>query len=329
MRSLIVPLVAFAACSSGTNSDGGTPTADSACTALAAARCNKQQQCEPATVTFNFGDVATCTAREKIRCLNSLAANGTGNTAATVQGCADAYPAWTCPDYMNSIFPPACRTQVGTQANGSGCAFSSQCTSAFCAFPTGAACGACAPAQVVGSPCGGGIGCAGNGLYCDSASQTCQSLVTSPGYFCEAGSCGYLLGCVMPLDGGAGTCEPLVSTLDAGCDAQQHNAAACAAVMGFACVARHCVADIFVSVGQPCGTDRDAGIFHRCSAGGFCAGDAGATTCMAPAGEGFDCDTALGIDCVVPARCVSTNGLGTDGGPVLGKCALPSGTVCQ
>lgn len=329
MRPLLVSLAALAACSPGSGPDGGALTADTACAARAAARCNKNEQCEPATVTVQYGDVATCSAREKTRCLNALAAEGTGDTPATVQACADAYAAWTCPDYMNNLPPAACRVQAGTKANGAACAFSAQCTSAFCAVPTGAKCGRCAPAQAVGSACPGGIGCGGNGLYCEAGSQTCQSLVTSPGYFCDAGSCGYLLGCVVPLDAGPGSCQPLGATVDAGCDAQQHSAAACSNVFGFACVARRCVQDTFVGVGQACGTDRDAGTFRRCSSGGTCAGDAGATTCVAPAAEGFDCDTALGVECLVPARCVSTSGAGTDGGPVLGKCALPSGAVCQ
>src|SRR5204863_3469988 len=105
---------------------------------------------------------------------------------------------------------------------------------------------------------------------------------------------GYLLGCVQPLDGGASTCQKLGATVDAGCDAQQHTAAACARSLGFACVRRHCTQDPFANAGQSCGLDLDAGRVTRCTFGATCTGDAGAQSCVAPAAEGFGCDTGLG-----------------------------------
>jgi hypothetical protein len=328
MRSLIVPLTLLLACSSGSSADSGSLTADEACAAIASVRCAKRESCEPATLTAQYGDVTTCIARDKANCVSSLSAPGTGNTPATVKACADAYPSWSCPDWYNNVPPDPCKTPAGTQSTGTPCAFSGQCSSAFCAIPAGATCGSCATLPTVGTSCAAGLSCGGNGLYCEPVTQTCQKLVTSPGYGCDAGSCGYLLGCVVALDAGTGTCQPL-GTFDAGCDGQQRTAPTCASALGYACIFRRCVIDAYAGTGQMCGTNRDAGTYTRCAAGGSCQGDAGMQTCVAAAAEGFDCDTSLGIDCLAPARCVSSNGMATDGGPVLGKCALASGMTCN
>jgi hypothetical protein len=277
----------------------------------------------------DYSDAMTCEAREKAQCLSSISAPGTGNTPATVSACAAAFTSWSCPDWWNNVTPQACKAQQGTIANGATCVFAAQCSTGYCMLPRGAKCGTCATAPQVGTSCAAGNGCGGNGLYCDSISDTCEAFVTTAGTFCDAGSCGYLLGCVVPTDGGAGTCQPLGTAVDAGCDSQQHNAPACSNAFGFACVRRHCVEDLFAYSASACGLNVDAGTFTRCNAGATCVAGDGGSTCVAAAAEGFACDTALGINCLAPARCVSTNGNATDGGPVVGTCQLSSGVTCQ
>jgi hypothetical protein len=330
MRTSLLLLVSVVACSSGgstTTTDAGSP--DQACGALATARCAKRMACEPAILFEDYSDPATCQNREKEVCLNSISAPGTGNTPATISACAAAFPSWSCTDWWNGITPDVCKVAAGSKANGATCIFASQCSSGYCAVFRGATCGSCAPVPIVGTPCGAGNGCGGNGLYCDTITNTCQVLVTSAGAFCDAGSCGYQLGCVVPLDGTPPSCQPLGSVPDAGCDVNQHTAPACSRASGFACVRRHCVQDAFVSSGGACGTDLDAGTFTRCISGSTChTADAG-STCVAPAAEGFGCDSNASINCLAPARCVSNDGQPTDGGPVVGKCEMPSGVACQ
>jgi hypothetical protein len=337
MRTSLLTLALVAvACSSSPSTDGGThpdagggPTGDAACTASGTARCDQEQKCEPATFDNAFADMPTCISREKASCLNALAAKGTGNTPTTVQACADAYATWSCPDWFNTVTPTACKIQVGTGASGSSCSFSAQCASAFCDITTGTSCGICAPPPTVGTNCGGGGGCGGNSLFCDTNTHTCQTLVTTQGAFCDAGSCGYLLGCVVPTDGGVSSCQALGQSVDAGCDGQQHTAPACSSGFGFACERKYCSVELFANAGEFCGTDRDAGTFTRCGAGSTCAGVTGAETCVAGAADTMACDTANGVDCLSPSRCVSATGGSNDAGDVVGTCQASGSATCQ
>src|ERR1700743_1162178 len=99
MRSLgICAALALAACSaSSTYSDGGLTT-EAACDAISTARCNKRQTCEPATLVAEFGDVSTCTAREKVSCIASVNAPGSANTPETLQACTNAFDGLSCAD---------------------------------------------------------------------------------------------------------------------------------------------------------------------------------------------------------------------------------------
>jgi hypothetical protein len=317
----------------GTGTGGGMQiTDDAACTMSAQARCMQQQSCTPNSLQIDYGDLTTCEARIKASCLASLAASGTGNTAEGVAACANAYGTWSCSDWVNGFPPAACAPAQGVLTPGIACAFNGQCVTSWCAVARGASCGACATAPGVGSPCGGGVGCGTQaGLYCETNGNTCQQLVTDAGLFCDAGSCGYGLGCVIPTGSSNGTCQTLGDTVDAGCDALQHTAAACRKDLGLACVKKHCTQDPVASAGQPCGLDLDAGVVIECTASGTCYNpDGGAGgTCVAAKAEGMSCDTANGSVCFLPARCVSTDGGATDGGPVVGTCQLPSGTLCE
>jgi hypothetical protein len=113
------------------------------------------------------------------------------------------------------------------------------------------------------------------------------------------------------------------------CDANQKVAPACAALFAVSCYQKTCIADAFADAGAACGTNRDAGTVTRCTAGAVCALDGGIRACIGPSSEGSSCNTTEGLDCFAPARCVSSNGQSTDGGPVVGTCTLPSGSTCN
>jgi hypothetical protein len=98
---------------------------------------------------------------------------------------------------------------------------------------------------------------------------------------------------------------------------------------GFSCYRFRCTQNAFAGAGLSCGSDRDAGVLTRCTAGATCVADAGVSKCVAPAADTASCDTAAGINCDLPARCVSTNGMPTDGGPVVGACTVSTGSLCQ
>lgn len=315
----------------GTGTGGGSQiTADQACTSSAQARCTQEQTCVPNTLAIDYGDLTTCEARLKASCLASLGAVGTGTTIDGVASCANAYTGWSCSDWVNGFPPAACKPAQGILAEGAPCAFNGQCVTSWCSVQRGATCGTCATAPAVGSSCAGGTGCGNQaGLYCETNGNTCQALVTDAGSSCDAGSCGYGLGCVVPMGSSSGTCEPLGAEVDAGCDAQQHTAAACRRDLGLACIRKHCSQDPLSSPGERCGLELDAGVVVECSASGACVADGGTSTCVAPQAEGTACDTAAGKVCFTPARCVSADGGSTDGGPVVGTCQLPSGTLCQ
>jgi hypothetical protein len=326
MRTLSYALLVAACGPHLPTMDAGSP--DQACQAYASARCAKWQSCEPANVKADFADATTCVAREKEVCLNSISAPGTGNTPASMTACAAAYTNWSCPDWANSIVPEPCKIQPGSKAKGNPCIFSAQCASGYCSIPRGATCGACDDLPQVGTRCVAGNSCAGNGLYCDGVTGTCQAQVMTAGAFCDAGSCGYLLDCVAPLDGGAGTCMPLGTEVDAGCFGSQHDAPYCASQFGFVCLKNHCQQELFAFAGSACAYNSSTNSYTRCTAGSTCVAGDGGSTCVAAAAEGFACDTALGINCITPARCVATNGAATTG-QIIGTCQLQSGVTCQ
>jgi hypothetical protein len=271
--------------------------------------------------------MATCIARQKAVCVNSLAAPGTGATAASTQSCADAYANWSCADWVNNVPPTACATQAGTRTTGQACEFNGQCSTKWCLLPTGARCGTCADLPTVGSSCATS-GCGSGGLYCDAVSRTCQPLVTTAGSQCDAGSCGFGFGCVIPKDGGSSSCQALATTAGAACDLLQQTAPSCASYLGLSCYRFVCHQELFASAGATCGLDRDAGVTTRCQAGAQCESDAGVSTCVAAAADDAGCNTGAGIDCLPFARCVSSDGLG-DGGPVVGTCTVNSAASCQ
>ena len=64
------------ACSSGSS----TLTAQQACADVAAARCQKMEQCNPQGLINTYGDLSTCETKQSATCVDNLAAPQTANT---------------------------------------------------------------------------------------------------------------------------------------------------------------------------------------------------------------------------------------------------------
>src|SRR5437763_8665052 len=80
---------------------------DQACTDLSTARCGELMTCSTADLTKRWPDVDTCEAREKLACMDALAAPQTAATPASDQACADALAAATCDAFLSGVQPPA------------------------------------------------------------------------------------------------------------------------------------------------------------------------------------------------------------------------------
>src|SRR5438067_9629114 len=108
MSTRLMGWVCLALSCGGSSHPADALTADDACATAARTRCQKLMGCSAADLDKRFGDVATCEAREALACTAALAATGTGNTPATVVGCADAIQQQACGDFLGKSPPNAC-----------------------------------------------------------------------------------------------------------------------------------------------------------------------------------------------------------------------------
>jgi hypothetical protein len=315
-----------AACSGKTDAPAAAgPGADAACTDYAKARCDKFAACEVLAVPFRYGDSATCLVREKLGCMNSLAASPTGATPDSVEACLAVYATFSCADYMNNNPPAVCQSQKGALANGSACAFNAQCQSSFCAMSKGTACGTCEDAPKAGDSCASVTNC-GYNLVCSKVTQTCTAS-GAVGAACTKGdnTCGYGLGCAGTTAAAPdGTCQPSAKAGE-GCGFKE--GAVCDTTAGLYCNAGLCEAATEPKTGEACGKLSPDGGFGYCVGAASCdSPDAGAAgTCEGPAADGQPCDTVEGkVGCMAPARCVGT----VSEAGVVGTCRVPTASAC-
>jgi hypothetical protein len=297
---------------------GGTSN-DQACTDLATARCNKRNTCSNgARITRDYGDLPTCIAREKLSCLNSLAAKGTGNSAVAAENCSQAYMAQSCSDFFLNNVPAVC-VYTGQLTDGQPCAFNGQCQSTYCINEKLTQCGVCGAAP--SGSCQSTSCARGQECVTDNMVTPATMMCVTPGQVgdtCDrANPCAPDLSCTGRAATATRTCQPAVSTMGAACDPLTRTAPACDANLGLACntVSKTCQPISYVGDGMPCGTMSD-GSFAACAAGGECILPTAAAvmgTCKAPAADGAACDTQLGPPCLSPARCV-TGGPGSSAG---------------
>jgi hypothetical protein len=297
---------------------GSDLSRDQACTDLATARCGALMTCSSADLQRRWPDADTCEAREKLACMDSLAAPETAATPTTMKDCADALAEEACPAFLSGDMPPtACLPQHGPRAAGAPCAFAAECASGFCSVADDALCGTCAAAPAPGASCATS-GC-GPTITCVKSTMLCQipgaaTAACSKDLPCEAG-----LACVGATTTAMGTCQAEVTTQDAACDPKRMTGPDCSAAAGLTCDTQTmtCVQQPLAAANQPCGligTTRTA-----CSGGATCVIPQGEQMglCVAPAADGGACNTDSGPDCETPAKCVS------------GTCQLPGSMSCS
>jgi hypothetical protein len=294
---------------SGSGAQGQT-SAERACSDLAVASCQKEDQCvQNAVVTF-YGDAATCQARQQLSCLPYLTAPGVTNTTADVENCAAAATAASCEEFLTGI---PC-LHAGTRTVGDACSQTVQCVSgAYCAIVRGTTCGTCAPPVQPGSSCAE-VSCS-HGLVCVSDNLECQPL-GSNGDACDTDHlCGTGLWCVRPDAATAGRCEPAGTTAGTPCAPSGYTAPGCDFDAGLYCDARTdtCAEVGYASVGAQCGYVN--GTYVRCTDASACVTVLGQSNgvCKAAAPDGGPCDTVSGPPCLPPARCVTGNPTATSG----------------
>lgn len=330
-------IVSFALCACGGSSapgsgasgaDAAAPDSvriDQACAASAKARCQRRDACtNNLSNVVQFGDEATCEAREKLGCIASLGAPGTGATPATVDGCTSAIPSESCTDLLDNNPPPACLPAIGKGAAGASCLFDAECQSTYCAVQKGSACGTCAALPKAGDSCSATGGC-GRNLACPSSTEVCVTRAGLSGP-CNAGNpCAHGLMCVGATKTAMGTCQNAAQTVGASCDPKQKTLPGCDKDLGLFCdpTTMKCSNAAPAKAGEPCG-ELSSGVAY-CTGGATCQLAAGtkAGTCLAAAADGAACDPNNGPFCQTPAHCVVAEG-GTQG-----TCRLPDASLCK
>lgn len=303
LGGLLWACVAATACGSGGSPGGSSSKSD--CTSLATAICDATEQCSPFYLSANYGDMATCVARNVLACQAFTTASGASVKPSDYAACAKGYAQLDCAHLMGAlhgtIVPSGCAVP-GARANGQPCGVDTQCKSGYCQH-TSVTCGTCEDLRASGAPCTQVADCQA-GLTCSSAHITCAepgkvgdactlSTDCAIGLACAANKC------VKPGEAGA------PCTLLEDCDVDQ----------GMICGLQHtCMATQLAKIGAACGIVNNALV--ACEGAGFCDIPQGKTTgtCRAPPKDGGACGpTKL---CMLPAMCVSNT------------CRLPDTTTC-
>jgi hypothetical protein len=297
-----------------------------ACTDLAQALCAKRASCTGgAGITRTNGDMSTCVTREELSCTIALDAPDIGNTPSTVEACVAAYATYSCADFLNGN-PPAVCTPSGGRANGATCAFNDQCQTAFCARDQNTICGACAPAPSPGDSCASSA--CGHDQTCIDATQTCaqEGDLNSA---CGAGApCGAGLSCVGSTATVAGSCQVAVGMAGKSCGGAGN--AGCDGSLGLYCAgaagAKTCMLMTYAADGAACGLMSD-GTRVGCKAG----------TCFTSAGAAASDDTGVckadapdgaACDTMLGPRCAPPARCVLGGTGTAGICTVPDAKSC-
>ncbi|MFI5366621.1 MAG: hypothetical protein ACHQ4J_13465 [Candidatus Binatia bacterium] len=302
----------------GGNAAQQQSSAEQACSDLAAANCERLDECIQNGVVDFYGDVATCQARQQQSCVAVLNAPGGTNTDPTVEQCAAAISSASCEDFDLGNIPCF---YAGTRAIGQPCGQAVQCVSgAYCAIVTGTNCGTCAAPAQPGDSCMD-ASCS-HGLVCVSENLQCQPLGGS-GSACDTDHrCGPGLWCVPPA---AGTCDVAGAAVSVPCDPTGATAPGCDINAGLYCDARTntCLPVAYASAGGRCGYVN--GTYTLCTDASACIAVFGQPSgaCKAAAQDGMPCSIADGPPCLPPARCVTGNPTATSG-----TCKFPDPAAC-
>ena len=258
----------------------------------------------PEFLQYLYGDVDACKSREQINCVASFSLPGTSSTPAKTEQCAQTVAGLTCDQYITGSTPAACKTTPGALANGAACSAGgqgAQCASTHCNIQSGA-CGACADAPTLGSPCLDSTDCADTDVCVgatDTAVGNCATAVNA-GAMCDATH-----GCLPGLYCASGTCAP-AKAVGAPCAAPEEcngvHQQVCDNGMGGTNV---CVALQFAAPGKACGLVNNQ--YIGCMALGACVVTSDTATqgiCMAAPKDGAACGSGANeLSCIPPAGC--------------------------
>jgi hypothetical protein len=332
MKSVAVAILAFClvvGCSGkstggisdgGSSGEGGSGSTAQSCTDRATQDCARLMTCSPERIQVDYGDQPTCVTRLTDNCTNSVASPGTGNTAASIEACAQAYATWDCSDFLDAKnVPSACVQVTGSVATGAPCVAPGQCTTGFCAIAPGTSCGVCAAAPAAGDSCAALTACA-QGMVCTTDTFTCVVL-GGMGATCGTGApCGALYSCVGANDTKniTGTCQLSVTTSGMACDPTTQTGPGCDHNSLLACntQTKECATLTVAAAGQPCGTNDVDDQTALCAARGLCTGSSTGVpgTCTAAVADEAACSTATGsAPCLEEARCILASDAGTTG----------------
>jgi hypothetical protein len=285
--------------SSSDSSPPAGPTADQACTDIAAAYCDKVSACAPVYVQLGYGDLAACKAAFKPNCLSGLSAPSTGSTPQLVSDCSKAAPSIACADLFSNRVPTACQPVAGKLADGAACGDDSQCTSKYCSTSDTAICGKCGAAPAAGASCA--TQKCGPGLVC--ASSTC----VVPAKTGE--TCNDKVPCELGLSCTDGKCGAPASNVGDDCSLDGKGKPLCDFInKALFCLAAKCVQAKLHNVGETCGYDTTTMEVSGCAAEGFCKKDKPtdpAGKCIAAAKVGEKCDATAGPNCDLSLKCVA------------------------
>jgi hypothetical protein len=276
-----------------------SPEFNTACSAYANSFCRKLMECEPATVTVDFNDMATCITRKSAQCQLAVVAPGAMLTPPTLMACAGQLGVNTCENIRYKQVP-ACNFR-GRKLDGAACADSWQCGSGICTRTRGVNCGTCARelgmnAQCGENDCGATLECSDN-LLCQIPSDVGGAC--SAAQPCKAGT--YCAG---------NQCAAQVEVANGACPVN----AACAGHKGFACVQQQCQPIQYARTGQACGMGNSI----LCQGSSECSIAQGNTgTCSGVALDNQACGGAAGSSCLAPAECMG------------GFCKIPVGAECN
>jgi hypothetical protein len=304
-----------------------SPSVSTACQDLSTAECAELDSCSHVLLQTRYGSTATCQSRLSESCEHSLGAPSTGNNPARAEACAQAYPTWSCVDYLGSLNIPApCAQPTGTLAIGASCAFAAQCTTGFCAIAPHAACGTCATPPQAGDPCTDLSTC-GAYLQC-LPSKVCGTLGAVFASCGKNAPCGPHLSCIgANAATSTGTCHSSATVAGSACDPALTRGPGCDFDGALVCNGQSssCEPLTISPAGGPCNVDDHQ--FAACAASGTCStSDAGATgTCTTAAADGAACSTTgEGPGCLPPARCIATSS-----DPTSGICQDDGSTICK
>jgi hypothetical protein len=313
---LLTCLVCILACSSsspgsksGNGTGGGPPTIESACSVHASNECELLQRCNPYLIDSVYGDLETCKRRFGLDCPHRFGAEGSTWTAADVEACGNALPAYSCDEYLySSKTLAACQPHLGALPDGAPCSRDEQCKG-WCR-PTSATCGVCQQRVAAGGACKSSDECS-LGLAC--VHDACIPIVEEGGPCSQPpyvpSECAAQLVCMGAgtNDAGAGTCRK-PSAAGAPCGPTDP---LCDNWLGLLCIDGKCEAEPLADIGRMCGfMDRGP---VACRASGTC--DPRTAYCVASHPEGAPCISFS--DCLWPARCANQG------------CTVVDPTICR